>query len=150
MRMRGKKAIFNYRDTWSLDSVLSPIIASGLKRFKEVITDPKNVDNVGFPSTLYDIVIGEATEEEMSELWLTTLDTMIYAFDAKEPEIPSGMFEHITLGVEVINGMKYTNTELKVKDEVRLARYKQVEKLHFERVKEGQELFAQFYNSLWW
>jgi hypothetical protein len=36
MRMKGKKPIFSYKDTWSLDMVLSPIIAEGLKKFLEV------------------------------------------------------------------------------------------------------------------
>ena len=150
MRMKGKKTYFSYKDTWSLDSVLSPIIASGLKRFKEVITDPKNEDKVGFPGSLYNIVEEGTTEDEMFALWLATLDTMIYAFGAKEPEIPKGMFDHITLGTETIYGTTYTSTELKVKDEVGLARYKQEEAEHWDKVKEGHALFATYYTSLWW
>ena len=150
MRMKGKKTYFSYKDTWSLDSVLSPIIASGLKRFKEVITDPRQEHRVGYPGSLYDVAEEGTTEEEMFALWLTILDTMIYAFDAKEPEIPNGMFDHITLGTETIDGMTYTSTELKVKDEVALARYTKEEEDHWAKVKEGHALFATYYTSLWW
>ena len=150
MRMRGKKAIFNFKDTWSLDLVLSPIISAGLKRFKEVITDPKNEDSVGYPGALHVIAEEDATDDEMRALWVDTLDTMIYAFDAKEPEMPNGMFKHTPNEVEVISGTKYTSTELKVKDEVRFARYKQDRDLHWAKVKEGHALFARFYTSLWW
>ena len=150
MRMRGKKAIFNYKDTWSLDAVLSPIIASGLKRFKEVITDPNSGDNAGYPSSLYDIAEEDATEDEMFALWVATLDAMIYAFDAKEPEIPIGMLEHKVVGETTIEGMSYTETNLVVVDELALARYKIDEAEHRTKVEEGHALFAEFYPSLCW
>ena len=150
MRMRGKKAIFNYKDTWSLDSVLSPVIASGLKRFKEVITDPKNEDNAGYPSSLYDIAEEDATQDEMFDLWVATLDAMIYAFDAKEPETPNGMFEHeVTYGT-TIDGTPYKETNLVAVDELALARYNVVQAEHSSKVKEGHALFAKFYTSLYW
>ena len=150
MRMRGKKAIFNYKDTWSLDSVLSPIIASGLKRFKEVITDKRNEASAGYPSALYDISEEGATEDEMFDLWLATLDAMIYAFDAKEPEVPSGMIEHKDGEVTVMDGQTYTECVLTVVDEVGLERYRKEEADHWYKVKEGHALFAKFYTSLWW
>ena len=150
MRMRGKKAIFNYKDTWSLDSVLSPIIASGLKRFKEVITDPRQEHRVGFPSSLYDIAEEGATEDEMFDLWLATLDAMIYAFEAKEPDYPSGMIKHEKGETTMIDGHTYTECLLTVVDEVGLARFRQEEADYWDKVKEGHALFAKFYTSLWW
>jgi len=148
--MRGKKAIFNYKDTWSLDSVLSPIIASGLKRFKEVITDKRNEDHAGYPGSLHEIAEEDATDYEMFALWIATLDAMIYAFDAKEPDYPSGMIEHKEGETTVIDGHTYTERLLIVVDEVGLARFRQEEAEHWDKVKEGHALFAKFYTSLWW
>lgn len=84
MRFRGKKPIFNYDDTWSLDMTLAPIIFEGLKKYKEVITSEDNC--AGFPGRLYGscdfgYTVEDGDEELAQQTWYRILDEMISAFD---------------------------------------------------------------------
>ncbi len=83
MRMKGKKPIFNYKDCWSLDNVLSDIIYAGLVKFKEELVDHPFK---GHPIDFCDEA-GDSTDTSFQE-WIDTIDKMIYAFDlSQEPDI---------------------------------------------------------------
>ena len=135
MRLRGKKPIFNIKDTWSLDSTLSPIIAGALKKFKEVSTMPKHKDWFGTPSSLCEGL----THEESTLLWAEIIDKMIYAFDSEEPEIPDGIYTMELFGKEVSKEVEDKREE-----------FRQVEIKHYNKVSEGLELFGKYYQNLWW
>lgn len=144
MRMRGKKPIFGYNDTYNLDSTLAPIIAEGLKKFKEVLIDHPFA---GYPSamemekdfTLEDVGVSEQAinlekDNAYFQLWLNLLDEMIFAFDSEEPEMPDGVFGE---GFKVIDEAKYEAHDKEVR-------------AYYARIKQGREYFAKYYDALWW
>lgn len=169
MRMKGKKVIFDRMDTLNLETTLSPVIAAGLKKFKEVILE----DNVaGYPMS----VLGEDSlishhsapalipdeeegvkidpdydkmDDEGFVLWIEILDKMIYAFDAGEPELPTEKYLDMIISDEPDESgnfpveFKILNQE--IYDSVNLA-----DKVHADKVQEGLDLFAKHYKGLWW
>lgn len=142
MRMRGKKPIFNYKDTWSMDNTLQPIILEGLKKFKSVLEDrcSNNLSGCGYPVSL------NSTEE-----WFEILDKMIYAFDDKaEPDLDDyGInyeFSPRKKGEDgrVRSSMKRLHTEEQDKA------YRDARDEWNRKVKEGRQLFAKYFDNLWW
>ena len=152
MRMKGKKVIFSERDTFSLDCVLSPVIAEGLKKFKEVF---KNCEHCGYPA-IFELSqtskdsLGDDTDyhdKVSQDLWLTVVDEMIYAFDAEEPEIPDGLLssESFPYGESGLSELKIT-----VNDEEAYAAYNAECANHEAKCTHGREQFAKYYTYLWW
>jgi hypothetical protein len=150
MRFKGKKPIFNKKDTWDLTYVLSPVLAEGLKKFKEVISDPDCV--AGCPSVFIESADKYNTTDEELEIGIAkyheALDKMIYAFSDEEPKIPDDAikieFEDIE-DKEGFSRVNITHPNQKSYDD-----YLQQEEEHNEKVKEGLELFGKHYNTLWW
>lgn len=96
MRLKGKKPIFNYSDTFSLDQTLSPIIAEGLKKFLEVIKQDKCV---GVPhSILTENSLDSDNEDHLQMgmgIWHSEIEQIIFAFDLKnEPDILDYDFDY--------------------------------------------------------
>lgn len=157
MRMKGKKVYFNYRDTFSLDSTLSPVILSGLKRFKEVITSPEHSDCRGVPgaviSDMFPDLVGHASDEQLKQAdarWLEIIDTMIYAFNNKnEPDLKDYQFK---FHYRVLENLEDGGSRISIDhdNEEEYQRYKADEKEHQHKVQEGLDLFSRFYSSLWW
>lgn len=138
MRFKGKKPIASYKDTWDLDMVLSPIIGAGLVKFRDVTTNPECV--AGFPSCITEGNYEHSEEEEQIYLakWHAILDDMVYAFTAKEPEMPDSCLDWGKKGIlEVLDKEAYTI-------------FKEEDKLHWERVTKGHEYFGKYFRNLWW
>lgn len=160
--MKGKKVIFNIKDTYSLDYTLSPIICTGLEKFKEVITSTRYKDCIGVPHTVMCEVFPEGKEdnsngfsdEQMTkgvEVWLSYIDSMIYAFTDKAPEINSYSFDFISGpqdGEVAGDGCICYDKVPSNKEEY--DRYRADEDSHEDKVKEGLSLFSVHYKSLWW
>lgn len=157
MRMKGKKVYFSYRDTFSLDSTLSPVILSALKRFKEVITSPEHSDWRGVPgaviSDMFPDLVGHPSDEQMKQAdarWLEIIDTMIYAFDHKnEPDLKDYQFK---FHHHVLERFEDGGSRINIghDNEEEYQRYKADQKEYEEKVVEGHNLFGQFYQCLWW
>ncbi len=153
MRMKGKKPIFNYRDTWNLDMTLSPIICEGLKRFKEVVNSDNTV--AGWPSKIYDnydfgYSIDEDDEELAKKTWNRILDEMIYAFDAdNDPNISDYDINFIYSEKEV-NEQGYSQISIEVGNQAEYDRLQKDELDRDERKKKGLSLFATYFDCLWW
>jgi hypothetical protein len=134
MRMRGKLPIFSYRDTFSLDSTLAPIIAAGLRKFKDTIS---STEWGGYPN-------GFDTEEE----WHEVLDKMIWSFENADFEIglPPEYWEE-TKGMSLVDTLNRGKTpnQKAIWDE-----YMKNCEAHQERLVEGFDLFAKHFQSLWW
>ena len=151
MRMKGKKPIFNRKDTWSLNDVLSPIIAEGLKKFLEVKRSEKG-EWFGVPGGAIEEYqkrnelpidgwhADNETLKEADKVWEEILEKMIYAFENKEPNP-----DDYGYNIEFKDGkMVITGNVLERK------RYAKDVTIHENKVKEGHELFGKFYNNLWW
>jgi len=152
MRLKGKKAIFNTKDTWDLDSTLSPIICAGLKKFKEVISDKKQNSSVGVPcNLLIDSGLDPQNDEDVDkgfELWLETLDKMIYSFEDIEPDLDDYSVSFVYDKEDIDSGFSWKN--LRPSDEVAYADFRGAEDKHAAKVQEGLELFARYFKNLWW
>ena len=133
MRFKGRKPIFSDKDTWSLDCTLSPIIGAGLVKFKEV-TERKDV--AGYPSAV-----------DSYEEWVEILEKMIFAFTAKEPKIPSGIYDMVDLGTDEEG---YTEHRIDIVDQEKHDKYTKVENEYHTKVAEGLKLFGEHFRSLWW
>ncbi len=112
-----------YEDTWSLDSVLAGIIAKHLRAFL------KSVKACGSCPRSLTSKYGERGFEE----WLNILRKMIYAFEEynNKPEI--GYDDDKEEGGEI------TQQQWNAKEEERQM-----------RIREGMQLFIDYYSDLWW
>lgn len=152
MRYHHGKWVASYRDTWSLDQTLSPIICAGLKRFHDVL-EQKNREGkcLGIPNEYMKDESKWVTDSDVQD-WLDDIKKMMYAFENKEPDIslydfnlefvpiPGGVAKE---GVSVPYTIECDNLEEK-------ARYYADCDEHERLVQEGLNLFSKMYSSLWW
>ena len=149
---RKGKWQFGYRDTYSLDHTLSPIIYAGLSKFHEVL-EKRNKEGgcLGVPIDYCANPDVDVTDQEVQN-WLDDIKKMMYAFENKEPDmrdysfslemvpVPGGIAKD---GCSVPYTIECDNQEEK-------ARYYADLDAHELRVQEGLNLFANKYKSLWW
>ena len=147
MKWTGRKGWqANYKDTFSLDYTLSPIILAALKKFRE----QSHKDMFGYPSRL----ITDFSLPEDSDLapiiWEGLIDHMIYAFDMdNEPKADSyGYTVDLIRGEKLDNGC--TSVSFKVSSEEAKEAYYAAEKEYEDLCRKGRELFAKYYHNLWW
>jgi len=144
MRIHKGKPVFSYKDTYSLDGVLSKIILAGLVKFKETIT---NSQFSGVPSSF---VKGPAITDEDVKEWHNTIDSMIYAFDKDNmPDIRDYNFK-----INLEHGEKKANSSTQIflncdNEEEKQRYYKDLED-HNKKCEEGRVLFARYYENLWY
>lgn len=144
MRIHKGKPVFSYKDTYSLDGVLSKIILAGLVKFKETIT---NSQFSGVPSSF---VKGSAiTDEDVAE-WHIVIDKMIYAFDKTNmPDIRDFKFK-IEMERKETKTNGSTQIFLKCDNEEERERYYDALEEHNKKCEEGRVLFAKYYENLWY
>lgn len=127
MYIKKGKPYFGKKDTWCMYSVLSPIIAAGLTKFKEewsthcmaglngTFTDwCINTGMVSYLNDDYDY--SDADWVKMEQVYLYMLDEMIYAFSSEEPSYWDGVEEF---------------------------------EAYHKRCDQGRMWFAEYFNSLW-
>ena len=78
MRMKGKTAIFNYKDTFSLCDTLRPIIYQGVKKFRDTLK--KRCDDDEYWSHPYFSDVPNLAEEDYGDYWFTILDQIVEGF----------------------------------------------------------------------
>ena len=102
MRYSGRKGWqANYKDTFSLDYTLSPIILAALKKFRE----QSHKDMFGYPSRLNTDFSLPDNSDLGPIIWEALIDHMIYAFDMdNEPKA-----EDYGYTVDLIRGEKLDN-----------------------------------------
>lgn len=165
MRKRGKKIFFNYDDTWDMSHTLSPVIANGLIKFKEVVLigeDGTGHPFAGIPSSVscegssindikslnFDKDDDEA-HQALWEEWKRRVDCMIYAFSAKEPDAPP-VFEFKRESSEEGDPKSLRRFDIEITDQEAYDKYREDESLHHKKVQEGLEYFAKHFRDLWW
>lgn len=147
MKYTGKQGWqASYKDTFSLDYTLSPIILAALKKFRE----QSYKDYFGSPSRLNtDFQLPE--DSDLGPIiWEGLIDHMIYAFDMdNEPKADSyGYTVDLIRGEKLDNGC--TSVTFKVSSEEAKEAYYAAEKEHEDLCRKGRELFAKYYHNLWW
>ena len=142
----------SYKDTFSLDTTLSPIIYAGLSKFHDVL-EQKNREGkcLGVPNEYMKNEADWVTDSDV-QAWLDDIKKMMYAFENKEPDIslydfslemvpvPGGIARK---GCSVPYTIECDNLEEK-------ARYYADCDEHERLVQEGLDLFSLRYGSLWW
>ena len=152
MRYTRGKWVASYRDTFSLDSTLSPIIYAGLSRFHSVL-EQKNREGkcLGIPSEYCANPDVDVTDIEVQN-WLDDIKKMMYAFENKEPDMSLYYFKRTMTpapggvakdGCSVAYTIECDNLQEK-------ARYYADCDEHERLVQEGLDLFSQKFKSLWW
>ena len=147
MRYSGRKGWqANYKDTFSLDYTLSPIILAALKKFRE----QSHKDMFGYPSRLNTDFSLPENSDLGPIIWEGLIDHMIYAFDMdNEPKA-----EDYGYTVDLIRGEKLDNgctpVSFKVSSEEAKEAYYAAEKEYEDLCRKGRELFAKYYHNLWW
>lgn len=152
MRFTKGKWKASYRDTYSLDYTLSPIIYAGLSQFHEVL-EKRNKEGgcLGVPSEYCANPDVDVTDQEVQN-WLDDIKKMMYAFENKEPDmkdynfslemvpVPGGIAKE---GCSVPYTIECDNEEEKARYYADLDSYEK-------RVQEGLDLFGSKFKSLWW
>lgn len=154
MRLKGKKPIFNYKDTWSLDLVLAPVICEGLKKYIEVIRDN---DYAGIPGGWSEEE--DTDHEEAFARWLALLETMSLAFDLKYiSSLENEALKYFSKAKEMYTeptGRK-GYTEVKFKDigsSLDRRNYEEATRLEYaehDAMTEARIEFGKYFRSLWW
>lgn len=150
IKRRGKWQ-FGYKDTFSLDYTLSPIIYAGLSRFHEVLSKRnKEGSCIGIPNEYMKDESEWVTDSDVQD-WLDDIKKMMYAFENKEPEMKDYNFSLSMVPVEggvAKEGCSVPYT-IECDNEGEKARYYADMDVHEKRVQEGLNLFGQKYKSLW-
>lgn len=147
MRYSGRKGWqANYKDTFSLDYTLSPIILAALKKFREQL----HKDMFGYPSRLKTDFSLPEDSDLGPIIWEGLIDHMIYAFDMdNEPKAEDyGYTVDLIRGEKLDNGC--TSVSFKVSSEEAKEAYYAAEKEYEDLCRKGRELFAKYYHNLWW
>lgn len=148
-KVKGKWQ-FGYKDTYSLDSTLSPIICAGLKKFLSVLEERNKTDKCfGIPGE-YVSDNSETIPDEDVEKYFDDLRLMIYAFD--EDEVPS-MSDYdfkINMTSEPYGDKGYSRAIFETIGQDEYDRYREDVKEHEEKCCKGRELMFQKWGSLWW
>lgn len=156
MRIKHGKVVFGYKDSFSADPVLSQIIADWLKNFKKVLYERINTDDqIGCPYNLLEDLYGKTKDGHYSDAqireglrkFVEILDEMIYAFESDEPE-PKCEYILDNGGEKGVEG--FIRFRVIPEDEDKYESWLDDVKKHYKRVEHGRELFAKYYDSLWW
>lgn len=152
MRMVKGRWQASYKDTFSLDMTLSPIIYAGLSKFHDVL-EQKNREGgcLGVPSEYCANPDVDVTDQEVQD-WLDDIKKMMYAFENKEPDI--SLYNFNLEFVPVPGGVARENCSIPYTIECdnleEKARYYADCDGHERLVQEGLNLFSLRYRSLWW
>ena len=157
MRIKHGKVKFGYRDTYGVHNTLRPIIHDWLVNFKKTI---QQVDErggcIGVPSSiLKDFGIepdesGNHSDDTLAEgiqKWYEVLDEMIYGF-SEEPPIPDDVDFTMRTVKEYDNGL--TEVTVDVSNQTSYDAYLAQEREFYQRAEKGRELFAKYFENLWW
>ena len=148
MRMRGKKPIYGFRDTFDLSSVMRPIIQEGLIKYREVIVDRYRDENACVA-----IPFSESPDEDIDQSfwkWVSILDEMIVGF-SEEPDMDDYDFNiYMVESPELGSGNGFRASKVEIDNREEYTRYANDVKDFHRRAAEGRMLFAQYYENLWW
>ena len=155
MRYTKGKWTASYRDTWSLEHTLSPIIHAGLKKFHDVL-EQKNREGgcIGVPAAYCSHPDIDATGQDVQN-WLDDIKKMMYAFENKEPDMSLYNFKLTMVPVECEVAKSYEGKfgksyTIECDNLEEKARYYADCDEHERLVQEGLDLFSKMYSSLWW
>jgi hypothetical protein len=155
MRYTKGKWIASYRDTYSLDYTLSPIIYAGLSKFHEVL-EKRNKEGgcLGVPNEYMKDESEWVTDSDVQD-WLDDIKKMMYAFENNEPDIRDYNFKLTTVPYEDETTKSYEpkygkSFKIECDNEEEKLRYYADLDAHKIKVQEGLELTFKNWTNLWW
>lgn len=139
---------FGYKDTYGLDSTLNPIIAAGVRKFKEVlVTRNKDGKCFGVPSS---VCYSDNVTDTDIQNWFDILDKIIYTFEDKEPDISAYNYNIKMINGDVDPVTGNTQVFFECDNDQEYNRYTNDLEIHVKKVQDGLNLFAKHYKDLWW
>ena len=146
MRYTKGKWVASYKDTWSVDYTLSPIILAVMKKFRE----QSHKDYFCYPCCLKEDFDLPENFDATFEIWEMIIDSIIFAFDSSnEPKMEDFNLEYThESGEPDEKGM--IPLTIKVNDEEAQQRYYSVVKEYEDKCRVGRDYFSKYYNNLWW
>lgn len=155
MKYTKGKWTASYRDTYSLDMTLSPIIYADLSKFHDVL-EQKNREGkcLGIPSEYSANPDVDVTDIEVQN-WLDDIKKMMYAFENRGPDMSLYDFKLTMVPVECDLAKSYEGKfgksyTIECDNLEEKARYYADCDEHETLVQEGLNLFSKMYSSLWW
>lgn len=162
MQFKHGKVVFGYKDTFSMESTLAPIICAGLKKFKEIAN--AEPDRKWLPSSVTEELIAQgviAYQEDycLSEIdwdkamahYEYLIDEMIYAFDeSNEPNISDYDFHYNMDTEEADSKTGYIPATITCTNKEESDRYTKAMQEYYDRCDKGREVFSRHFKSLWW
>lgn len=133
MRMKGKKIIFGYKDTFSMHETLRPVILEALIKFRDTIKE-RSESEKGYGVPFFDDKYLESdgeggfkiTAQERSKAWFSALDEMIEGFSIDPYESES------------------------IKNYSNIDNWLESEKERYEKIKKTHEMFGKYLYHLFW
>lgn len=157
MRIKHGNVKFGFRDTYGVHHTLRPIIHDWLVNFKKTIQEVDERGGcIGVPGNIMsDFGIhwdddGSYSEDRLKdgmEKWYEVLDEMIYGF-SEEPPIPDNVGFSVRTVAEHDNGM--TEITIDIDNQGAYDSYLERKRQFYERAEKGRELFAKYFENLWW
>lgn len=142
MRMHKGKPVFSYKDTYSLDDVLSTIILAGLVKFRDTLKE-RDLNGKAYGVPIFD---DNYEGEPQSDKWFEILDKIIFAFnDKNEPDVSS-----YKIGFKLLSEKSGGFCSISVSNQDGYDQYYKDMEDWDKKKQEGLDLFAKHYNNLWW
>lgn len=146
MRYTKGKWVASYKDTWSVDYTLSPIILAVMKKFRE----QSHKDYFCYPCCLKEDFNLPENFDATFEIWEMIIDSIIFAFDSSnEPKIEDYNLEYTHESGEP-NEKGMIPVTIKVNDEEAQQKYYSAVKEYEDKCQAGRDYFSKYYNNLWW
>lgn len=146
MRYTKGKWAASYKDTWSVDYTLSPIILAVMKKFRE----QSQKDYFGHPCCLKEDFNLPENFDATFEIWEMIIDSIIFAFDStNEPKIKDFNLKYTHESGEP-NEKGMIPLTIKVNDEEAQQKYYSAVKEYKDKCQVGRDYFSKYYNNLWW
>ena len=146
MRYTKGKWVASYKDTWSVDYTLSPIILAVMKKFRE----QSHKDYFCYPCCLKEDFDLPENFDATFEIWEMIIDSIIFAFDSSnEPKMEDFNLEYTHESGEP-NEKGMIPVTIKVNDEEAQQKYYSAVKEYKDRCQVGRDYFSKYYNNLWW
>ena len=146
MRYTKGKWVASYKDTWSVDYTLSPIILAVMKKFRE----QSHKDYFGYPCCLKEDFDLPENFDATFEIWEMIIDSIIFAFDSSnEPKIKDFNLKYTHESGEP-NEKGMIPVTIKVNDEEAQQQYYNAMKDYEDKCRVGRDYFSKYYNNLWW
>ena len=159
MRMKGKKVIFSYNDTFNLDMVLAPVIKEALVKYRDVIAKRNDDGEIfGVPVWCYGgsedahfSSLEDGDDKAAVEHLLSCLDEMIFGFSGEEDGKPDPADYGISFDFQHIDRGDGAAVRAFIRDDSEdMDGWRKAIDDWQARKEAGRAMFAKHLHSLWW